>query len=139
MAHMPCVKIQAPTCCGCISRILLSCPHPICLTNKIQLMLSVLDRERGHGDKLRKGGPAGNQDTMLHTSRFWKAEQSMGWSTQKLLTYDTLMKHCMVPNFTRQLLKLIKMIWLSPPRNKFSRARFIMQHDSGISLPNRLQ
>lgn len=62
-----------------------------------------------------------------------------GPHTQKLLTYDTLTKHCMVPNFTRQLVKLIKMIWLFPPRTTFCRARSIMRHDSGILLPSRLQ
>lgn len=47
----------------------------------MQLMLAVCDREKGHGDELQEGGPAGNHDTMLHMSGFWKAEQSVAWST----------------------------------------------------------
>lgn len=64
-----------------LAAILLSHPRPICLTNKMQLMLAVCAREKGHGDELQEGGPAGNHDTMLHVSGFWKAEQSVAWST----------------------------------------------------------
>jgi len=47
----------------------------------MKLMLAVCDTEKGHGDELQEGGPAGNHDTMLHVSGFWKAEQSVAWST----------------------------------------------------------
>lgn len=49
------------------------------------------------------------------------------------------MKCGVVPNFTRQVVKLIKMIWLFPPRVAFSRVWSITQRDSGILLPKRLQ
>lgn len=76
-------------------------------------------------------------NTMFHTSGFWKAEQSTGWS-RHTETFDTLTRCGTVPDFTRQVVKLIKMIWLFPPRTTFSRAWSITQHNREILLPSRL-
>lgn len=94
----------------------------------MQLMLAVWDREREHGDKLQEG----LQEIMVpyFTHQDFGKLNSLwaGPHTQKLLTYDTLMKHCMVPNMQKTTTQANQNDLAIPTKNYFT------EHDLSCSM-----